>query len=213
VDSRDEIGEILARELYVGARLDPSTAPGAPLLAAAMLGESCVRAVPANELPGNAVLQLAGASWVIYVREGLSASRLNHAIAHELGEWFLRCRGYVEADVEELSGRVAAAICVPRAAFVSAHGNYGDDLSGLSKAFRVSESLMALRAAECLGTPTALITRKVVRIRGEPREWPTTRGEWTELVKQVRAHPNGLSIRTLSDSRGRFVIRAGSLKR
>jgi len=117
VDSRDEIGEILARELYVGARLDPSTAPGAPLLAAAMLGQSCVRPVPANELPGNALLQLAGASWVIYVREGLSASRLNHAIAHELGEWVLRCRGYVEADVEELSGRVAVAICVPRVAF------------------------------------------------------------------------------------------------
>ncbi len=46
-------------------------------------------------------------------------------------------------------------------------------------------------AAECLGTPTALIMRKVVRIRGEPREWPTTRGEWpttrgewTELVTQ-----------------------------
>ncbi len=88
MDSRDEIGEILARELYVGARLDPSTAPGAPLLAAAMLGQSCVRPVPANELPGNALLQLAGASWVIYVREGLSASRLNHAIAHELGSGF-----------------------------------------------------------------------------------------------------------------------------
>jgi hypothetical protein len=65
---------------------------------------------------------------------------LNHAIAHELGEWFLRCRGYVEADVEELSGRVAAAICVTRAAFVSAHGNDDDDLSGLSKSFRVSEA-------------------------------------------------------------------------
>ena len=209
MDSRDEIGEILARELYVAARLDPSTAPGAPLLAAAMLGKSCVRPVPANELPGNALLQLTGANWVIYVREGLSASRLNHAIAHELGEWFLRCRGYVEADVEELSGRVAAAVCVPHVAFVAAHGNYGDDLSGLSQAFRVSESLMALRVAECLGTPTALITRKVVRVRGDAREWPTTREGWMTLVAQARARPKGLSVRALNDSRGRLVLRAG----
>jgi hypothetical protein len=43
--------------------------------------------------------------------------------------------------------------------------------------------------------------RKVVRVRGEPREWATTRGGWMELVKQVRAYPNGLSIRTLGDRR------------
>ena len=51
--------------------------------------------------------------------------------SHELGEWFLRCRGYAEADVEELSSRVAAAICVPRPAFIPAHHQYGEDLTAL----------------------------------------------------------------------------------
>jgi hypothetical protein len=54
-----------------------------------------------------------GLGWVIYVRRGLSASQLNHAIARELAQWFLRRRGCGEAELEELAGRVAAAICVP----------------------------------------------------------------------------------------------------
>jgi hypothetical protein len=144
---------------------------------------------------------------VINVRDTLNARQLNHAIAHELGEWFLRCRGYAEPDVEELSGRVAAAICVPRPAFVAAHARLGDDLAALSAEFRVSQSLMALRVAECFGVPTALITRRVVRTRGAMWEWPATREAWDALVAKVRGRRNGLSIHQLADSRTRVVLR------
>ena len=206
--SRDEIGDILARELYVSVGLDPSQAPGAPRVAAAVLGESYLLAVPRGEMPGNALLRRDGPRWVINVRDGLNARQLNHAIAHELGEWFLRCKGYAEPDVEELSGRVAAAICVPRPAFVAARARLGEDLAALSAEFRVLQSLMALRVAECLGTATALITRRVVRTRGAPREWPNTREGWNELVGRVRANPNGMTISNLGDSRGRVVLRS-----
>ncbi len=206
--SRDEIGDILARELYVSAGLDPSLAPGAPRVATAVLGESYLLAVPRGEMPGNALLRREGPRWVINVRDGLNARQLNHAIAHELGEWFLRCKGYAEPDVEELSGRVAAAICVPRVAFVAARARLGEDLAALSAEFRVSQSLMALRVAECIGVPTALITRRVVRTRGAPWDWPASREEWKVLVAQVREHPNGMSIRQLTDSRGRVALRA-----
>ena len=135
--SRDEIGDILARELYVSAGLDPSQAPGAPRVAAAVLGESYLLAVPRGEMPGNALLRRDGPRWVINVKDGLNARQLNHAIAHELGEWFLRCKGYAEPDVEELSGRVAAAVCVPRPAFVAARARLGDNLAALSAEFRV----------------------------------------------------------------------------
>jgi IrrE N-terminal-like domain len=204
--SRDEIGDILARELYLSAGLDPTQAPGAPRLAAAVLGETYLHEVPRGELPGNALLRREGPLWMINVREMLTANQLNHAIAHELGEWFLRCKGYTEPDVEELSGRVAAAICVPRQAFEVAHAALGEDLSVLSTQFRVSESLMALRVAECSGVPTALITRRVVRTRGANWDWPSARQDWMAFVSRVRAEPNGISIRQLGDSRGRVVL-------
>ena len=207
--SRDEIGDILARELYVSAGLDPSQAPGAPRIAAALLGDAYLLAVPRSELPGNALLRREGPRWVINVRDTLNARQLNHAIAHELGEWFLRCKGYTEPDVEELSGRLAAAICVPRPAFVAARARLGDDLAALSAEFRVSQSLMVLRVAECLGTATALITRRVVRTRGAPWDWPSTREEWNSLVVRTRVHRHGMYISQLGDSRGRVVLRAG----
>ena len=207
--SRDEIGDILARELYVSAGLDPTLAPGAPRVAAAVLGETYLHAVPRAELPGNALLRKEGPRWVINVREALTANQLNHAIAHELGEWFLRCKGYTEPDVEELSGRVAAAICVPRPAFAVAHASLGEDLAALSAQFRVSESLMALRIAECLGVPTALVTRKIVRTRGGSWPWPSSRNEWMDLVTKIRAQPGGMRISQLGDKRGRVLLRAG----
>lgn len=210
VDSfSDEIGDILARELYVSAGLDPSLAPGAPRVATAVLGESYLLAVPRGEMPGNALLRRDGPRWVINVRDGLNARQLNHAIAHELGEWFLRCKGYAEPDVEELSGRVAAAICVPRVAFVTARARLGEDLAALSAEFRVSQSQMALRVAECLGVPTALITRRVARTRGAAWEWPSTRWEWLELVAKARAQPNRIRVSQLSDAKGRVLLHAG----
>ena len=204
---RDEVGDVLARELYFSAGLDLGRAHGAPRVAAAVLGENCLHVVRAGELPGRALIQRDGLRWIIHVRGTLSRSQLNHAIAHELGEWFLRCRGYAAPDVEALSNRLAAAICVPRPAFVTAYGELGDDVPALSRRFCVSESMMVLRLAECLGSPTALITEKVVLTRGEPWEWPTTRQEWTGLVESVRADANGLTLQNLSDSTGRVVLR------
>ena len=205
----DEIGDVFAGEIYVSAGLDPSQAPGALRVATAVLGVSCLHAVARRDLPGHALLQRSGGVWVIYYRKSLNSRQLNHAIAHELGEWFLRCRRYADADVEDLSSRVAAAICVPRQAFVSALRQYDDDLTTLSQLFAVSESLMALRMAECLGNATALITRRVVRTRGEPHDWPSTPEGWNELIANAREHPNGMSVRNITDAKDRVVVRFG----
>jgi IrrE N-terminal-like domain len=205
--SSDEVGENLARELYVSAGVDRALATGAPSVAATVLGESCLHVVPHEELPSNALLQRGGRGWVIYVRRGLSASQLNHAIARELAQWFLRRRGCAEAELEELAGRVAAAICVPTTALLSAHEQLGEDLIALSRQFAVSESLMALRVAECLGTPTALITRKVVRTRGRACDWPVNRDSWELLVSEALRDSSVLAARRLSDSEGRIVLR------
>jgi hypothetical protein len=204
--SSDELGDIFARELYVTAGIDPTRPPGSPRVAAALLGDAYLRAVPHNQLPGNALLRQEGLRWVISVRETLTAKQLNHAIAHELGEWFLRIKGYTEPDIEELSGRVAAAICVRRSAFLVAYAKIGNDVAALSRLFRVTQSLMVLRVAECSGTPTALVTRRVVRTRGKPWAWPNTRRGWVELVKQAQAHVGRVRAHQLSDAHGRVAL-------
>jgi hypothetical protein len=203
----DGIGDVLARELYLSVGLDPTLAHGSPSVAEAVLGEGCLQFTRHYDLPGCALILRDGPRWIIQVRETLSGRQLNHAVAHELGEWLLRRCGYCEPDVEALSSSVAAAICVPRPAFVAAYRELGEDLAALSRRFQVSESLMVLRIAECLGFPTALITENVVLTRGEPREWPTTRPGWSGLVGQVRAHENGLTLRNLCDAPERLVLR------
>jgi len=186
----DGIGDVLARELYLSVGLDPTLAHGSPSVAEAVLGEGCLQFTRHYDLPGRALILRDGPRWIIQVRETLSGRQLNHAVAHELGQWLLRRRGYSEADVEELSSSVAAAICVPRPAIVAAYGELGEDLAALSRRFQVSESLMVLRIAECFGRPTALITEKVVLTRGESREWPTTRPGWPP-----RSRPSALTPR------------------
>lgn len=205
--SGNEIGDAVARELYLSAGLDFNRVQGAPRLAAALLGDHFLNFVRQDELPGRALIERSGLRWVIHVRGTLNARQLNHAVAHELGEWFLRCRGYAEPDVEQLSGRVAAAICVPRPAFEAVYARLGEEIAALSQRFLVSESLMVLRLAECLGVSTALVTDKVVLTRGEPRAWPTTPGGWTDLVGQERPNDNGLTVRHLADANGRIALR------
>jgi len=48
-------------------------------------------------------------------------------------------------------------------AFHAADARHGDDRPALRRAFTVSESLTALRIAECIGYPTAWITPRRTR--------------------------------------------------
>lgn len=205
--SRDKIGDALARELYLSAGLDAGRVHGAPSVAAAVLGERCLHFMPDEDLPGRSLILPDGPRWIIHVRESLNDRQLNHAVAHELAEWFLRRRGYSEPDVEELSNSVAAAICVPLPAFKAALRQLGEDVLALCDQFHVSESMMSLRIAECLGVPTALITEKLVLTRGNPWDWPTTRQGWGRLVGRARTRDIGFTLRRLRDAPERLVLR------
>ncbi len=89
---------------------------------------------------------------------------------------------------------------------MAARARLGEDLAALSAEFRVFQSLMALRVAECFGTATALIKRRVVRTRGTAWDWPTTKEGWAELVSRLRKRPEAVRINHLGDSRGRLVL-------
>jgi hypothetical protein len=197
--------ENTVHELFARARLAPSEPCGGVRLATAILGRSCIQVVSHRALPGNSALEWSGPRSIIRVRAGLNPRQLNHAAAHELGEWHLRWRGCDRPDCEDLARSIAAAVCVPHAAFRRAQRALGDGIPELSRAFVVSESLMALRIAECTGLATALITRRRIRTRGPARDWPTTPEGWSELID--RAPSNGLVVHRIRDARGRLVVR------
>jgi hypothetical protein len=190
-------------EMYARARLSPSEPCGAVKLATAVLGEACVQYVDRGRLPGRAAVTCR-AGVVIHLIRGLSLRELNHSAAHELGEWHLNANGYAGPDTEELVGQFAAALCVPRRAFHAGVRALGENIPALSKAFGVSQSLMVLRVGECLGRPTALITRNRIRTRGGRHDWPRTRGEWKQLVD--RPWSGGLIVQRIHDAPGRVAL-------
>ncbi len=200
----DPVADLAVREIHQRARLDPSRAVGAVRIAVELFGERCICLAPPRELPGPSALVWAGPEPVIHVRRGLNARQLNHAVAHELGEWVLHVWGYHGPEAEDLSGRIGAALCVPRPAFHAAHRKLGEQVPALSEAFTVSESLMSLRIGECLGYPTALVTRRRVLIRGNPWPWPSNL-DGPSLVRDADAL--GLTRERIRDVRNRLVLR------
>jgi len=101
---------------------------------------------------------------------------------------------------------VAAAICIPTPAFARVRERFGDNIPELSAHFRVSQSLAALRLAECAGYPTALRTANRIIVRGNHWEWPVGNRDWAALFRRPSAI--GLVVQHLSDVRGRVVLRA-----
>jgi hypothetical protein len=202
----DPVADLAVQEIYCRARVDPTRIVGSVRLAVALLGERCIRLADRRELPGRSALAWAGAHPVIHLRRDLTPCQINHAVAHELGEWLLHTWRYRGREAENLAGRIGAALCVPREAFHVAWHDVGDDLSELSRAFTVSESLIALRIGECIGYPTALLTPRRVLTRGAPWKWPTRDGDWRKLVAHASAA--GLVRLRVHDARGRLVLRA-----
>lgn len=201
----DPVADLAVQEIYQRARRDPAHAVGTVHLAVAIFGERCIRLAARRELPGRSALAWPDGVPVIHLRRDLSPTQINHAVAHELGEWLLRIWGFHGPQAEDLCGRIGAALCVPRPAFHLAHSELGENVSALAQAFTVSESLMALRIGECLGHPTALVTPRRVRTRGAEWHWPTNEHDWRALVKRPDAF--GMRRHPVRDARSRIVLR------
>ena len=203
----DGFVDFVVRQIYADARRDPTCATPTPELASALVGPHSIHRVSSECEFESCLAREAGSDeHVIHVPGSLTAWQVNHRVGQQLVKWYLTRHAYDGAQVESVVRRIAAAVCVPTPAFIHAREQFGENLPVLSEHFRVSQSLMALRIAECAGYPTALRTAKQILVRGSHWDWPDTESEWADLFRRARAI--GLIVQHLNDVCGRVIVRA-----
>jgi hypothetical protein len=159
----------------------------------------------ADGMPGGDV----GSRWRPLVRRGLSFVERRFTVLHEIAEWHLRANLRIEpwcCKVKEaICDAIAGALLAPRRAFRRAVEHVGDGLEALAAGFQASETAMALRLGEVLLHPVAVISPKLVRVRGSDWGWPPA-----EQIRQRAALPSCERIRRecLRDDTARVVLRA-----
>jgi len=167
-----EVLEGVALRVYDEAREDPYDPVSPVRLARALIGSDAVTIVPRHALRTTwAMLVRIGDRAHIVVRRDVPEGELGHTIAHELAHWVLRREGM--RDTEEACDYLAAALVAPTSAFRRALALLGPKLARLAKAFRTTETLVALRWGEISWTPLALVRPGRVRVRGQLEfVWP-----------------------------------------
>jgi hypothetical protein len=169
----EQMAEEASLELHREAGLDPEDAPGAIDVAFGVLGGDCFRVLPPGALSMGAALCRIGGRWFIYYSPSLTGHRLNHAIGHELGHYFIARQGMKLENEEEVADRIGASVCAPMPAFARAVRERGPALRALADQFALSLAGTALRIGECTDVSTAVVESPVVRFRGRPWPWPT----------------------------------------
>jgi len=199
--------EDVAAQVYEMAGADPDDPPGPVALADAIGIE--IRPAKARSLWGDAELCRVNASHVIYVPPRLPPARLGYAIAHELAELVLKLREMREDGIEQLANAAATAILAPRRLFIHQLKITRDDIAIVARCFVATESAIALRIGEARGDAIALVSPKLVRLRGGEFVWPAA----NEIRKLARAKvlPFPLTRTKLTDEDGRVVLRATGL--
>lgn len=141
---------------------------------------------------------------VIWLAPKLPIERSTFAICHELAEWALREQR--EESIEQLADAAAAAILAPRQLFREALAHVGSDLPELARVFSTTETCMGLRIGEVTAEPVALVSPKLVRVRGEEWGWPSE-----DEIRRLSRGTDGpalLRLVRLTDDARRVFLRA-----
>lgn len=194
----------VARELVSRAGFDPDE-PASPLrMARALLErEDAVQWAARAYFPGDGRLEPNADGWIIYLRQKLPRERARFAIAHELAEWALR--DLIDEHIEDACNAVAAAILMPRRAFLRAVRARGVDLAQLALDFAVDQTSAALRLGE-VERPVAVRRPGLVRTRAgriEDFAWPS---EETILRWSRDGGPAGVARHELTDDTRRVAL-------
>lgn len=166
------------------------------LLAQRLMGKRSVRELPQSVMIGTGALVRVGTEWRIYVRSESDPTTKRFSILHELAH-FLLGRG----AHEETCDRLAAALLLPRGAFLSAVRPRG--MATVARSFGATETCVWRRIGETTLAPVAVVTPATVHVSGAPHPWPAE-AVLRELVRAPRVR--GLKKCRFRDDRSRAAL-------
>jgi hypothetical protein len=144
--------------------------------------------------------------WIIYHQRRLPPPLLRFVIAHEIGEFIYKGRGYERWELEARCNALAAAACAPRDAVRRAVKRIGQEVDELASQLAVPQSVAVLRLGEVLDRPVVLLRGDLPIVRGGPFVWPAN-----DLHALVKKPPPEVRPVKIADSPGRWALMARSV--
>lgn len=194
--------EALAVEFYRRLRLDPERPVDTFRLARLLLGADAIERGAALVGEPARVFSLRGQRRIAISRK-LSTEYAQFYIGHELGHIVCDELRYRDDDIEMVCDMFGAAVMAPMPAVRALLRAFGRDHEAIADEVCATQTWAALRIAECLGIPRAVLTPARVYARGpEDFVW----GPERELRKLARVERPGIRKAKLTDDPRRLVI-------
>lgn len=196
--------EALAVEFYCRLKLDPARPVDTFRLARLLLGPDAIERGTSIVGAHAKVFTLRGTKRIAVNRK-LSIEYAQFAVGHELGHVVLDELGYRDDDLEQACDTFGAAVMAPIPAVRAMLRAFGRDHEAIAEEVCSTQTWAALRVAECLGIPRAVLTPARVYARGpEAFVWGSER----ELRQLARGERPGVRKVRLTDDPRRVVIDA-----
>lgn len=196
--------EGMAISLYERLGLEPSRPVSTFKLARGLLGEEAL-VRPPSMVGSPASLITVDGERRIAVKKTVPLRYARFFVGHELGHVLLEEERYHGDDLEPCCDYLGAALMAPRPAMRALQGVFGFSLPEIADVVGATQTWAALRCAEVLCMPLAVIA-STIRVRG-PEEWvwpdEATLREWA----RSRRVPRGVSRMRLTDDPVRVVLR------
>ena len=141
-----------------------------------------------------------GARWLIYLRKTAPDHLKRFVTLHEVAHYVLG-----PAASEQECDQLAAAILLPRQAFVRERMDRRRRMSTIARSFGSDETCAWLRLAEVTGNPVAVVAPSRVLSRGSATNHWLRSDELRRLAAESR--PRGLKKNALRDDPARIVLR------
>ncbi len=199
-----DAGEIegLAVDLYLRLSLDPERPIDTFRLARKLLGVGAiVRGTSLVGLPAK--LFTVNMQTKIAINRALPFPYAQFFIGHELGHHICNELGYREDDIEHVCDHFGAAVMAPMPAVRAMLRAFGRDHEAIADEVGSTQTWAALRIAECVGIPRAIVTPKKTYLRG-PEEFVF--GSVQSVRGLVRGNRPGVSKVQLTDDPRRTVL-------
>lgn len=196
--------EGLAVAFYERLGFDPGVPVDTFRLARTLLGPDAVeRRVHLAGVPGR--LFYVHGERRIAVSGRLPLGYQRHVAGHELGHIVLEEIGYVGGDLEQACDLFGAAVMAPMPAVRAMVRAFGPDHEAIADEVVSTQTWAALRVAECLGIPRAVVTPSRTYVRGPDHfEWGSDR-ELRQLARTRITRP-GIRKTALIDDPKRVII-------